>query len=435
MKEKIYKVISVLKKDGFFVLLKKSWKYIKANYIIKIDIFQTLYIKLNAKKYKTLIDDILSGEYDRIIVWRSTFGWNVPLFQRPQHISKNLAENRCLVFYEVTTMTDKVKSMQKIEDNLYLVNFNNRAMRKLLLNKIQLIDKPKYIQIYSTNATTSASELKGYINDGYRVIYEYIDDLSPALLGTKELPKNLTDKYNYMIEDKENVFVVVTADEIEKDILNKRGKEKLVFSCNGVDHGYFKDIDLNYDFEKEFKNVLEENKPIIGYYGALASWFDYEMVRFLAEQRPEYNVVLIGIKYDDTWDKQGLDEISNIHFLGPRDYSVLKNYADKFNVCTIAFVINEITEATSPLKLFEYMALSKPIVATNMKECRKYESVFIAKTNEEYVSLVDKAINMDANREEQKDYFELLEKEALENTWNKKAEAIIDLLKSNEESV
>ncbi|MCL2384004.1 MAG: glycosyltransferase [Oscillospiraceae bacterium] len=433
MKEKIYKIISVIKKDGFLVMLRKSYQYIKANYIIKINIFQTIYINLNAKKYKKIIDDILDGDYDRVIIWRSTFGWNVPLFQRPQHISRNLAQSKCLVFYEVTTMTDKVKDIAKIENNLHLINFNNRAIKKLLMGKLQKVSKPKYVQIYSTNAITSVDDLMQYMKDGYRVIYEYIDDLSPALLGTKELPKNLTDKYEYILKDKENVFVVVTADEIEKDILTKRGKEKLVFSCNGVDYEHFQNIDREYKFGEKFEAILKQEKPIVGYYGALASWFDYEMVRFLALQRPEYNVVLIGIKYDDTWDKQKLDEVPNIHFLGPRDYSVLKNYADKFTVCTIPFVINEITEATSPLKLFEYMALSKPIVTSNMKECRKYESVFIAKSNEEYVKLIDKTVDMERNKKENEEYFELLEKEALENTWNKKAEVIIDLLKENEE--
>ena len=96
-----------------------------------------------------MLDDILNSDnYDRVVVWRSTFGWNVPLMQRPQHISRNLAKQKCLVFYEVTTMTDKVKNIKRLSDNLYLVNFNNKAMKNLLLEKLKGVEKPKYLQFY-----------------------------------------------------------------------------------------------------------------------------------------------------------------------------------------------------------------------------------------------------------------------------------------------
>ena len=151
MKDKINKIILVLKKDGLLKTLEKIYKYIKANYISKINFFSYLYIKINYKKFKHEINNILNSNYDRIIVWRSSFGWNVPLFQRPQHIAKNLAKKNCLIFYETTTVTDKVKTFKKIDNNLFLVNFNNTAMKKLINNSLKNIIKPKYIQFYSTD--------------------------------------------------------------------------------------------------------------------------------------------------------------------------------------------------------------------------------------------------------------------------------------------
>ena len=431
MKDKINKIISIIKKDGLFTAIKKIYKYIQAKYISKINIFSYIYIKLNYRKFKEQIDKILDGNYERIIIWRSSFGWDVPLFQRPQHISKNFSNNNCLVFYEVTTVTDKVKTLKQINTNLFLVNFNNTAMKKLLFTELKKIKKPKYIQFYSTDCTINLTTLKNYINEGYKIIYEYIDDLSPLLVGTKELPVNIKEKYNYMLQDKENVFVVVTADEIEKDVKSKRGTEKLVFSCNGVDYNHFTNIDKNYSFDKKFLNILNSKKPIIGYYGALASWFDYEMIKYLAKSRPEYNIVLLGIKYDDSFDNQNLNKYPNIHFLGSKSYNVLPNYASKFTVCTIPFLINDITQATSPLKLFEYMALGKPIVTTNMNECKKYNSVMIANNKQEFVELIDKSISI--YQDNNSDYFKLLNKEALENTWEAKALSIINLLKKYEE--
>lgn len=430
MRYKINKILSMLKKDGFFITLKKIYKYIQAKYFSKINLFSYIYIIINYKKYKNEIDTILHGKYERIIIWRSSFGWDVPLFQRPQHISKNFARNNCLVFYEITTVTDKVKTYKKIQDNLYLINFNNHAMQKLLFKELEKITKPKYIQFYSTDCTISLDMVKKYITDGYKILYEYIDDLSPALVGTNELPKNIKDKYEYMLADTENVFTVVTADEIKKDVVSKRGIEKIVFSCNGVDYEHFNNVDTNFVYDKKFQNIINEKKPMIGYYGALASWFDYEMIKYLAKKRPNYNIVLLGIKYDDSYDKADLEKYSNIYFLGSKNYNILPNYASKFDVCTIPFLINDITQATSPLKLFEYMALAKPIVTTAMNECKKYQSVKIANNNIEFVKLIDEAINISKNYNE--DYYKLLKKEALENTWEAKAKLITNLLEKYE---
>ena len=427
---RVSKLVTIIKKDGLVNAIGKVYRYIRANYLSRINIFGYLRVKISNKKIREDIGKILNSSNDRIIIWRSSFGWNVPLFQRPQHIAKNLSENGCIVFYEITTVTDKVRTYKKISDNLILVNFNNRAMQKLLLEEIRKINKPKYIQFYSTDATLSTNDLDNFVRDGYKIIYEYIDDISPKLLGISELPVNITDKYEYMLKDTTNTFVVVTADALQKDVFDKRGEEKSVFACNGVDYDHFTKLDENVKLDNKFLDIINQKKPIIGYYGALANWFDYQMIKDLAKERPDYNIVLLGIKYDGSFDEQGLDKYSNIYFLGPRDYNVLPNYASKFTVCTIPFLINDITQATSPLKLFEYMALGKPIVTTAMNECMKYKSVAIAHDTKEFIDLVDKSVKIATDGDE--DYYKILKKEALDNTWKAKANLMIDLLKMYE---
>ncbi len=419
MKEKLSKLVNVYKKYGFVGFLKKLYAYIVANYLNKI----SFAVFFNPSKYHKEIQNILNNnQYERIILWRSSFGYNVPLFQRPQHIANNLSKNNCLVLYEVTTMTDKVKTVKYFSDNLYLINYNNVLLNKILMAELKKVDKPKFIQLYSTDWKLSVENIKSYMEQGFGFIYEYIDDISPELAGTKEIPKNIIDKYNYVMEN-DDIFVVVTADLLWQDVESKRGTKNLVMSSNGVDYGFFRTYEKDFAFELEFANILNKNKPIICYYGALAKWFDYDLVKKIAKL-DKYSIVLFGIKYDESFDENLGDE-ENIYFMGPRDYKVLKYYASKCDILSIPFKINDITRATSPVKIFEYMAMHKPIVTTDMNECRKYESVLIGKDHDDFIAKLDLALSL-SNDEE---YIKKLDKNALDNDWSMKAKAIIELIK------
>lgn len=422
MREKISKLVNVYKKYGFVGFCKKLYAYIVANYLNKI----SFAVFFNPNKYRRMIEEILnSNDFERIVLWRSSFGYHVELFQRPQHIANNLAKNNSLVLYEVTTMTDRVKTIKKLSNNLYLVNYNNILLNRILMQELAKSQKPKYVQLYSTDWKLSVENIKNYIAKGFKFIYEYIDDISPELAGTKNLPQNIIDKYEFAMSNDE-VIVVTTADLLKKDVVEHRGEKNLVVSSNGVDYDFFQSFDEDYEFEDEFKEILEKGKPIVCYYGALAKWFDYELIKKIGET-DKYSVVLFGIKYDESFDENLKDE-KNIYFLGARDYKVLKNYARKCDILTIPFKINNITRATSPVKVFEYMALNKPIVTTDMNECRKYKSILIGKDHQSFIDMLDKALKSAYD----KNYIAVLDKEAKENDWYMKASAIIELLKKYE---
>ena len=421
MKDKITKLINVYKKNGFIGFSKKCYRYVVANYFDKIS-FKVFFKK---RKFQKEIENILkNNNYDRIVLWRSSFGYNVSLFQRPQHIANNLSKINSLVFYEVTTMTDKVKTLKKHQDNLYLFNYSNVLLNKILMKELSKIDKPKYIQLYSTDWKLSVQNIKDYISEGFKFIYEYIDHLSPDLAGTKNLPQNIIDKYDYVMNNKDT-YVVVTADELKKDVVSKRGNKNLAFSSNGVDYSFFKNYE-KFKLEDDYLKIIKNGKVNVCYYGALAKWFDYDLIKKIAKTN-KYNIILFGIKYDESYD-QNINNEKNIYFMGPRDYKVLKYYARECDILTIPFVLNDITASTSPVKIFEYMALNKPIVTTDMNECRKYKSVLIGKNYDDFIDKLEEAYNL----RKDKNYIDLLDKEARENDWKEKAQSIVDLIKVDE---
>ncbi len=424
MKDKISKFISVMKRDGLISTIKKSIKYINANYVNKINLKKRVKFQKEEQNISQCIDNILSSKsYERILIWRGSFGWNVPLFQRPQQIAKCLTDKKCLIFYEVTRMTDKVDFIKKEKNNLYLVNYEIKKFEKLLFQKLKNINIPKYLQLYSTCWDVKKEEVDLYTKNGFKMLYEYIDDLNPVLAGTDKLPKNVEDIHNYVINNKE-VLVVTSADKLYKDMVGKRkGKKNIILSSNGVDIGHFK----QQDKIKVMEGIKGQYKTIIGYYGALASWFDYDLIIKLAKEYKDIAFVLIGIKYDTTFDASKIEKIPNIKYLGAVDYKILPSYAKYFDIAWIPFLINEITLATNPIKLFEYMALEKFIITSDLPECRKYESVNIAKTYEDYNNYISNYKKLNTTK-----YKKLLNENAEDNSWTYKAEEIIKLFIDNE---
>jgi GT2 family glycosyltransferase/glycosyltransferase involved in cell wall biosynthesis len=134
--------------------------------------------------------------------------------------------------------------------------------------------------------------------------------------------------------------------------------------------------------------------PIIGYYGAIANWFETELVRAAAEAHPEWQFVLIGS--DPDTNVRDLERLPNVHLLGEQPYSVLPSYLHRFDVAIIPFKINKLTRATNPVKFYEYLSAGKPVVAVPLPELDPYRDlVYRASTPKEFIKQIERALAED----------------------------------------
>lgn len=417
----INKIRDIYVNEGMFSLMKRSILSLKNKFRVRV-LKKHLYNK-EKQKLENTIDEILKEKYKRVVVWRGSFGWKTKLFQRHQQIAISLAKQDTLVFFEVTRHTEKVDFIEKISDNLYLVDYELKEFSRMFNEKLEGINKPKFLQIYSTAWDLKFDLINDYVSSGYRLLYEYIDDLNPVLAGLDSIPEEVMKIYNYVVHN-EDVLVVTSADKLYSNIVLERGSKKnVILSSNGVDVEHF-----TLDKVKPIK-VLEDiknnYKTIIGYYGAIASWFDFDILKSLASKNPSIAFVLIGVKYDDSFDKSEVGQLSNVFYLDAVNYDELPYYASYFDIAWIPFILNDITMATNPVKAFEYMAMEKFIIASDMPECRKFKSINIAKNERDYQKLIDNYKKMYTD-----DYIKLLRKEAKENSWDNKAHEIIKLMET-----
>jgi len=107
---------------------------------------------------------------------------------------------------------------------------------------------------------------------------------------------------------------------------------------------------------------LPKAEWVILYVGALwGEWFDWELVRNVALTYPRAAVVLIG-----DYRGQCPAPPCNLHFLGLKPQRDLPAYLAYADVTIIPWKVNAITRATSPLKVYEYVAMGKPVVAPDL---------------------------------------------------------------------
>lgn len=137
--------------------------------------------------------------------------------------------------------------------------------------------------------------------------------------------------------------------------------------------------------------------PVIGYVGNLTSGrLDINLLVSIAEKKPEWSLVLVGFE-DDDFKKSKLHHLPNVHFLGPKTPEQLPPYVYYFDVCLNPQVVNGMTIGNYPLKIDEYLAMGKPVVATRTKGMALFEEhVYLGSSAEDYIHLIQKALEEDS---------------------------------------
>jgi len=170
------------------------------------------------------------------------------------------------------------------------------------------------------------------------------------------------------------------------------------FNPNSFYVGQGVEFDL---FDTKLVTVIPEDirsipKPIIGYIGSLlALRLDLEVLEFIAKNRPEWSLVLVGPE-DKAFKNSALHTYKNVFFLGNKSMNELSSYISQFDVALNPQVINPVTIGNYPRKIDEYLAMGRPTVATRTEAMSEFEKyTYLAETKEEYISLIDKALQED----------------------------------------
>jgi hypothetical protein len=330
--------------------------------------------------------------------------WRVPLFQRPQQMARALARRGALVFYIQPPAFEHEEAITEIEPRLLLSAVPVEAFR-------EVENAWHYVLTWNARRYLPAFEHP-------RIIYDYVDDIA-AFHGN---PAAMRQDHRRLLVQAE--IVLATAQVLHEEVSRARPEALLV--PNGVEYDHFARArhEARGDPPPDLVPVVNQGRPIVGYHGALARWFDYDLVAEVARRRPDLSFVLIGPDFDFTLRETSLLGLPNVTWLGPRPYAELPHYLAWVEVGIIPFRPSTVTHATSPIKLFEFMAAQIPTVITPMNESMRYPLAIVADTPEAWSRAIDSALA----RGRDESFGIRLDAEARANTWDARAEQLLATL-------
>lgn len=356
------------------------------------------------------VQQVLSrrGQYKGVFIQEVIIDWDVPLYQRPQHMATAMARLGYLVIYRTCNGTvDYVEGFREIAANLWLTN-------RLEVDQI----KGAVRSVYSTAYMQDPASLRNRFPDSV-IVYEYIDHIDPQISGDSDTIRGLMSLRDWAFGGGAD-FIITSARQLEREACAAVGRDRVLLVQNGVDTSHYRDQRHQaFELPCTLSDFRARYAEVVGYFGALAPWLWYEEIAKLVAARPDIGFVFIGPDYFG--GAAQLPQAANVLYLGTIDYQVLPAYARQFDVCFIPFAPGEIARTTSPLKLFEYFALEKPVVVTSeMLECVAHPEVFSGSNAEELSMAIDQAISVKSDPVMARRMAQLAD----ENDWDNRARAL-----------
>ncbi len=347
----------------------------------------------DAPRRQDAVPAVPSGHYDVVVF--SIIDWDFR-FQRPQQLATQFGRHGHRVLYLSTTKFlapgGPAWDLARKAENVGELRIRSRRALGIYSGRLEEADLDTLVAAFESLARDLAmGDTVGVVQIpfwaplaerlrerlGWRVVYDCMDEWTnfPGFgQSVLSLEENLVRRAD---------VTVVSADRLLEKW--KGVAPRLTLAKNGIDAEHYRRL---YGPNALLKDA---RRPIIGYYGALASWVDVPLLTKIADAHPDATIVLAGGHFDV--DLSPIVSRSNLRLLGQRPYEEMPKLLWSFDACVIPFLVNDITEATNPVKFYEYLYGGKPVVAPALTELLPYADIsYLARGHDEFLAQLSRAL-------------------------------------------
>ena len=299
------------------------------------------------------------------------------IYQRPQIIADGLSDE-----FEVTYVYQKWPFM-KLELTRDTARMKYRRFSYIPFVEVSKIARKFYVW-YNLKNTFYDLDMFDYVYICYpsykmllenykgKIIYDCIDNHAAMTYG-KILRNFLEASEIDLINRSSKIFA--TAKLLQDKIYENTGKKAAL-----VRNGYIKGK------EYPIKKACVKDKYTVGYFGTIASWFDYKSLAFAHDKVKNVSYRIIG---------PGKNRV-NEDYISYRDsveHGLLYENVKDCDCLILPFVLNEITLSVDPVKLYEYIDFGKCIISVYYPEIERFgDFVYFYKDEAEYAKVLSQLV-------------------------------------------
>lgn len=191
------------------------------------------------------------------------------------------------------------------------------------------------------------------------LVFDLVDDLA-AYQGADRRRRDVVDRQVAHLVERSDLLIVTANTLLER--YGSRAREVIQIP-NGYDDTLFSPSRT----AAVPTSLRDISRPILGFVGTIFTLLDFPLMECVALHHSDKSLVLLGpIEASAVPFLTRLCSLPNVFHLPPVPQAEISAYVGSFDVCLNPFAQGSLADSVSPLKVYEYLAMGRPVVSSPM---------------------------------------------------------------------